>query len=795
MPSDLRRALRSLARRTYAAVVVLTLALAFCLPTVVLSTLDRHFWRPLDLVDPERLFTLQLLVEDGSLPPLSHPEYVQLRDAGDATYSLAGFGQLDFTLVANGAPVRATLSLVSPNFFTVLAAQPVIGRLPALSDTRADRTASLVLSHRAWTTHFGRDAEVVGRSVRLGGQPFTVIGVTRNPLPGPAHDPDFWAPLQALPRLVPDIGDALLGPTGRWLTAVGRLRGSTSRDDAVAVATLAQERLPEAAVATRTGDWRFVLRPVNLARLGPGSFQAATGLLDLLLAISAFLLLAACCNVALLLLTRGGERAHELAVRRTLGASPLDLVRPFAVELLLLAAAGGTVALLLLRWLGPVVAALPQLAPLGGTAGAGASVVPWTLAVAGSVWATACFGALLLLALRPPALTGTPSPTTTGRGGRRRALVTVQVAVTCALVVAAGLMARSAWNVASVPHGFAPQGVLIARVHSASDSAAEGQAFHRRLLAELRSDPTVASAALGWHAPLGSTMLRVAVETPATSLEVAGNVVSPDYFRTLGVAVLEGRDFTDADDADAPPVAVVNRTLAGRLWPGRSAIGQVLGFPRSGGDRTVVGVVDDTRYASLTERVLPLAYLPLAQRFFPTTFIHVRSATGAPTTLPHLRRLVAGLDPGAPLSDAGLLHERIEAALDRWRTPALLAGLIALATLVLTTCGLYGVVSLAVRQRTRELAVRAALGADAASLRRVVLAHGLRPVAVGALIGLAGSAPLTRLLDSRLYGIAPHDPPAVMAGLVVLLGAGALACYGPARRAARLDPAAALRSE
>ena len=795
MRGDLRRALRSLARRrTYAAAAVLTLALAVSLPVVVLSTLDRHFWRPPDLVDADRLFTLQLLAADGSFPPLSHPEYEQLRDAGDAAYSLAGFGQLDFTLVAGGAPVRATLALVSPNFFTVLGAQPVLGRLPARADHRADRAASLVLSHRAWTTHFGRDPAVVGRSVRLGGRAFVVGGVARNPLPGPAHDPDFWAPLRALPWLVPDVADALLGPTGRWLATVGRLHASASLDAAAGLAGMARDRRPEAAIAARTGDGRIVLRPVHLARLGPGSFRASTDLLDLLLAISAFFLLAACCNVGLLL-TPGGERAHELAVRRALGASPLDLARPFAVELLLLVAAGGTVALLLLRWLGPVVTALPQLAPLGGTAGAGASVVPWTLAVAAAVWATACFGTLLVLAFRPPALAGAPSPTTTGRGGRQRALVTVQVAVTCALVVAAGLMARSAWHVASVPHGFVPQGVLIARVHSASDSAAEGQAFHRRLLAELRSDATVASAALGWHAPLGGAMLRVAVETPATSLEIAGNVVSPDYFRTLGIAVLEGREFTDSDDADAPPVAVVNRTLAERLWPGRSAIGQVLGFPRSGGDRTVVGVVDDTRYASLTERGLPLAYLPLAQRFFPTTFLHVRSATGTAVTLPHLRRLVEGLDPGAPLSDAGLLHERIEAALDRWRTPALLAGLIALATLVLTMGGLYGVVSLAVRQRTRELAVRAALGADAASLHRMVLAHGLRPVAVGALIGLAGSAPLTRLLGSQLYGIAPHDPPAVAAGLVVLFGAGSFACYLPARRAARLDPAAALRFE
>ena len=676
MTSDLRRSLRSLARRrTYAAAAVLTLALAFSLPAVVLSTLDRHFWRPLDLVDPERLFTLQLLVEDGSLPPLSHPEYAQLRDAGEAAFSLASFGQLDFTLVADGAPMRATVALVSPNFFTVLGARPVLGRLPAPSDDRADGTASLVLSHRTWTTHFGRDAAVVGRSVRLSGQAFLVAAVARNPLPGPAHDPDFWAPLGALSRLVPDTADALLGPTGRWLATVGRLHGSASHDAAAVLAGMARDRMPEAVVATRTGDRRFVLRPVHHARLGPGRFHAATGLLDLLLAISAFFLFAACCNVAVLLLTRGSERSHELAVRRALGASPLDLVRPFAVELLLLVTTGALVALLLLRWVGPGVAALPQLAPLGGTAVAGASVLLWTLAVAGVAWTLVCLWALLVLTLRPPVLPEASSPTTTRRGGHQRALVTTQVAVTCGLLVAASLLARSAWNVASIPRGFAPQGVLIARVHPASESPADGQAFYRRLLGVLRSDATVASAALGWHAPLSGATLRIAVQVPGTSLEVAGNVVSPDYFRTLGVALLEGREFTDSDDGNAPPVAVVNRALAERLWPGRPAIGQVLEFPRSGGDRTVVGLVDDTRYGSLTEPELPLAYLPLAQRFFPTAFIHVRSATGTTPTLPHLRQAVAGLDPAAPLSDAGSLRDRVDAALDRWRVPALLARL------------------------------------------------------------------------------------------------------------------------
>ncbi len=796
MPSDLRRALRSLARRpTVAAAVVLTLSLAFSLPAAVLSALDRHFWRPLGLNDPDRLLTLQLLAEDGGFPPLSHPEYARLRDIGQAAFSLAAFGQLDFTLVAGGAPRRATLALVSPNFFTVLRTRPVLGRLPVQSENLPDGTAPLVLSHGIWTTHFGRETAVVGRSVHLGGQPFTVIGVARNPLPGPAHDPDFWAPLSALSRLVPDVADALLGPTGRWFATVGRLRDSTSRDDAAALVALARDRLPEAVVAARTGDWRFVVRPVNHARLGADYHRESTGLLDLLLLLSALFLAAACCNAGVLLLARGGELAHELAVRRALGASPLRLARPFAVELLLLVTAGGMLALMLLRSFGSVVTALPQLAPLGAPDAPVGSAALWTCGVAGSAWVTVYLGLVLRLALRPPSFARAPGPATTGRGGRQRVLVTAQVAVSCALAIAAGLLARSAWNVASVPRGFGPQDVLIARVHPASDSPNEGRTFHRRLLDELCADASVASAALGWHAPLSDGSLRVAVEVPGASLEVSGNVVSSDYFRTLGIAVREGREFSDVDDADAPPVAIVNRALAERLWPGRPGIGQVLGFPRSGGDRTVVGVVDDTRYGSLTGPALPLAYLPLAQRFLATTFLHVRSATGIPITIPHLRQVVANLDPRAPLSDVRSLHERVDAALERWRGPALLAGLLAAATLALTMCGLYGVLSLSVRQRTRELAVRAALGADAGSVRRLVLAHGLRPVVVGAVFGLAGSVPLTDLIESELYGLAPYDSATLTAGLAAVFGAGALACYLPARRAAHVDAAAALRSE
>lgn len=796
VPGDLRRALRSLGRRrTFAATVVLTLALAFSIPAVVLSTVDRHFWRPLDLVDPERLFTLQLQFDDGRFSPLSHPEYVQLRDAGAEAYSVASFGQFDFTLVADGAPTRVNVALVSGNFFPLLGAAPARGRLLAPPDAAPGAAGVAVVSRRAWTTRFGRDPGLVGRAVRLGPQAFTVVGIAANPLPGPAHEPDFWVPVSALSQLLPDSAGIILGPTARWLHTVGRLRRSMSRSDAAVLAALAKNRLPADVAAARTDGWRFVARPVNHARLGPEYHRESARFLTLLALITGVFLLAACSNLVLLLLTRGAGQAHELAVRRALGASRLALVRPFAAELLVLVGAGLVAAWMALRWVGPVVSTLPQLAPLGPAVSVDTGVVLWMVAVAGATWVIVCLGSLLLTAVRPPALPGAPGSRVTGRGGRQAALAVAQVAVSGVLVFAAGLLLRSAHGVASAPPGFVPQDIVVAQLHTAGYSEAEGHALYRRLLDELRSGGLVTSAALGWHTPLSVFHLSVAVEIPGTSMEVSGNVVSGDYFRTLGIAVLEGREFTEEDHADSAPVAVVNRTLAERLWPGRSAVGRVLAFPRSGGERTVVGVVDDVRYGALAESARPLAYLPLAQRFFPRAFIHARAPVDPGVTLQHVRRALADLDPAVPLSDVRTLGDRVEEALTRWQAPALLAGLLALVTLVLAMGGLYGVLMLAIGQRTRELAVRVALGAREASLRWMVLVQGVRLVAAGALLGLAAAVPLMRFLAGQLYGIAPHDVTTLGVSLMGLLVAGGLACDLPARRAARLDTAAALRSE
>ena len=496
-----------------------------------------------------------------------------------------------------------------------------------------------------------------------------------------------------------------------------------------------------------------------------------------------------------MLLTRGAEQAHELAVRRALGASCRDLVRPLAAELLVLVGAGGLAALAALRWVGPVLSALPQVAPLGAAAGSGVGPALWTLVVAGVAWAAVCVGLLVMTSIRPPALAGVPGARATSRGGRQRILVAAQVAVSAVLVVAAGLLLRSALGVAAIPRGFVPEGIVVAQLHTAGYSDAEGHVFYRRLLDALRGGGRVSSAALAWHTPFSEFTLSISVEIPGTSLVTLGNAVSADYFRTLGVAVLEGREFTADDRAGSPLVAIVNRALAERLWSASPAVGKVLTFPRSGGDRTVIGVVDDVRYYALAESTRPLAYLPLAQHFFPRAFLHVRSPADAGATLRHVRRVLGDLDPAVPLSGAGTLDGKVDEALDRWRAPALLAGLLALVTLLLTMGGLYAVLTMTVSQRTRELAIRVALGAREASLRWMVLAEGLPLVAAGALVGLVVAVPLMRLLASQLYGVAPHDAATLAAGLIGLVAVGALACDMPARRTVHLDTASALRSD
>ena len=762
----------------------------------MLSTVDRHFWWPLDLPASDRLFTMQLQLEDGTFSPQSHPEYTQVRELGDDAFSLACFGQFDFTMVAGGAPARVVVALVSGNFFTVLGPRPAHGRLLTPLDDGPSGAPVVVVSHRAWTTHFGQDPGIVGRTVRLGSQVFTVVGVVANPLPGPAHDPDFWAPLSAVARLLPDSADALLAPAARWLSTVGRLHPPASRRDAAARTALARDRLPPDAAATRPDDWRFVALPVGYARLGPAYHRDATRFLTILVLITGVFLVAVSSNMVLAAADarrRADARVGRAARAGRVAAAARPSVRDRAARARRRRRAGGSP--------GAAVAWSPRV----GTAATGAPGPDGRLRRRRRALDAGRGGRGLGHRLPGVAgpdghpAAGAPEGGRPGADGSRHAPAGAGGHAGRAVLRTAGRRGTPVAQRRRRRGGFragSPRGTFSShRLHTADATGTDGYAFYRRLLDELENRGVVSSAAVAWHAPLSAFTLSVSVEVPGVALDVLGNAVSRDYFRTLGVALIEGREFIATDHGDSLPVAIVNRTLAERLWPGRSAVGRILTFPRSGGDRTVVGVVDDMRYRTLTEPAQPLAYLPLAQRVFSPAFLYARSSADPAITLQHLRQLTAALDPGVPLSDIHALSDRVDDALNRWRAPAQLAGILALVTLALTMGGLYGVVTLSVSQRTRELALRVALGARETAVRRMVLAQGLRLVAAGALLGLAAAVPLLMLLASQLYGVAPHDVPTVAASVLALFGAGGLACDLPARRAARLDVAAALRTE
>ena len=376
-----------------------------------------------------------------------------------------------------------------------------------------------------------------------------------------------------------------------------------------------------------------------------------------------------------------------------------------------------------------------------------------------------------------------------------------QVALSCVLLMAAGLLAQSARAVASRPPGFVPD-VLVARLIMPPNqyTPTEGMALYERLRTGLLAQPLVSSVGLAWHAPLSETALRISVVAPASAIpertETAGNLVSPGYFEALGVPVLDGRGFLPSDDPEAPPVVIVNRSFAERWWPNRQAVGRELNLPRSGGPRRVVGVVDDIRFRTLTEPVQPLVYLPLTQRYQPWAFVQIRATTGDPMrALNTLRSAVADLDPQIGIGGPHTLEDDVQASIAEWRGPASLSGLLALVTLFLTMGGLYATLATSVTQRTKEMAIRRALGSQDVHVRRLVIGQGLLLAAVGIAIGLGASTVVMRYLESLLYSVTPRDvnTQLVVVGLLALLAY--LSCRGPARRAARADPMMALRAE
>ena len=803
---DLRYGSRTLARTpALTTTAVLTLMLAISVACVIVSAAVRAERSPV-VPEADRLLCFYPFdIEHGRFTLFSYPEFVQLRDLSHDTMSLAAVGvDLELTVLLPERAIRAAVAVVSGNYFAVLGSPPTLGRPLTPSDDIAGATPVVMLAERAWEAFFERDPDIVGQMLRIGAFEYTVIGVASNPLTGPAYEPDVWVPLAQTVQLVPaDGADVLKRPTASWLTFVGRMRPDIDLRQVESFLAVATPQLSsEDGASMRRDEWRIDALPVNRVSLGPETHETTTRLLFVLTLLTVGFLLAACSNTTLLMVTRGAERAHELAVRSALGATTANLVRLRAWEVLMLVALGSAMALVALPWIGRLVA-MPQLADLALTTTIDRYTVITLCLIAVSVAVVILAGTALGIEARLKwrGLGLDHGPRVTRRTRLRQVLVIVQVALSCVLLVAAGLLVQSARAVASIPPGFVPD-VLVTQLFTPTDryTPEETNVFYERLRASLLDQTLVSSVGLAWHAPLSEMYLSVLVEVPGTAdpepTSMAGNIVSPGYFETLGVPVLNGRAFLRGDDLDAPPVVIVNRSFAERWWPTRPAVGREIVLPRSGGRRRVVGVVENVRYRTLTEPAQPLVYLPLAQRFQPWVFVHLRTASDDPMlALSTVWSAVADLDPQIGVGAARTLEDDVNRSLAEWRGPASLSGVLGLVTLLLTMGGLYATLASLVSQRTKEMAIRRALGAQDSQVRRLIIGQGLLLAAVGLVLGLGATTVVMGYVESFLYGVAPRDvsTQVAVAGLIGLVAW--LSCRVPADRAAKADPMMALRAE
>lgn len=826
MLSDLRRdsryAVRTLFREPgFTAVVVITLALGIGATAAIFSAVDAVLLQNAPVAEPDRLVsvymtqTVPATTNPDAGPQIfgsSYPDYVDLRDSG-VLEGLATFAGIALTLDADGVLERIGAEVVSGNYFDVLGIDPVVGRAFSPEEDRAGSPVRVVvISHRLWQQRFGADPGIVGRSITLNGSSYTVIGVAPLRFQGAelGDVADAWVPMALQEEVRPPSAGAIRQRLGslrmlgardvRWLDMAGRLRDGTSVTEAAAALDVVGRRLA-AAYPQSNRDMSATAVPLGE---GPGLRIEARPVLGLLGAGVVAVLLIACANVASLLLARAVTRRREVAVRVAIGAGRAQLVRQWLTESVLLGVLGAAGALLVARWTTPILYGFGI--PEGIDLSLNARVFAFALAMGiatGLIFGLAPIAQLLrrdtLTALRDE---GTGIATGIRAARLRSAFVVLQVALSLVLLVGAGLFLRTLQQAYAADLGYQLNRMLVAEIDpDDSYSFEKGQAIYSDLLDRLDGMPGVVAAGAARVTVLSGGQRTGGVSVDGQPIRpdrgnarpVRINVVSAGYLEAMGIAVLRGRDFRAGDVQTSPRVAIVSRSLADLLWPSTDPIGEVL--VTSASRLEVVGVVPDTVYRSVTERgPLPFYYVPLAQNYESAVTLHVRTEGDPIAILPAVRQLVRDVDPRLAVLRPRRLVDEFSRSMTEQRTMATFIGLLSAVALILAAVGLYGVMAYATRQRTTEVGLRLALGATPRSILNLVLLRGARLVATGLALGLLGAFASVRFVRARLFGVEPTDAVTWLAVCALLLAVALIACVVPARRAMRIDPAAALKS-
>jgi predicted permease len=813
---DVRHGLRMLVKTPgFSLTVVLTLALGIGANAAVFSIINTLLLRPLPVADPDNLYVLSVLHQDNEQPhPLSWPDYVDYRDRSGVFSDLAAYSLSFAGLSADGRADRILVGYVTGNFFSMLGLAPARGRLILPTEGRkpgADPV--IVLGHTYWARRFNADPSVIGRQVLINGRPFTVVGVVPEKFMGvyALVEFDAYAP-EAMLTPESDYKELIERRDNHDLRVLGRLKSGVSLAQAQsAVDVLARQLEQQYPVTNKTVRARII--PEHLARPEPNTADSNPFVAGVFLVLVGLVLLVACVNVVNLLMVRATVRQRELAVRAALGAGRRRLIRQLLTESLLLAAAGGLGGAALGRWLSATLAGitLPMDLPIRFD-------LTFDWRVFGYI-AVVALGSGLLVGLAPALRAARVDLNDVLReGGRgmadgsahhrfRSVLVVGQVAVSLVLLVAAGLFVRSVQRAQSVDLGFHPQHVLNLSMDVSQQAYTEprGRAFYRDVEARVRALPGVESVSYAYSVPFGYYNSSEFVEaegqpvSPDRRRPIAGyNAVGPEFFRTLGVTVVKGRGFSDRDDERAGRVAVVNELMAARFWPGQDPIGKRFRMQDGKGEwLEVVGISKNGKYSYIFEDPRMYFFVPLEQQYRAMRSLLVR-AGGAPELLaPAIQKEIRALDPDLPVYDVRSMMRVLDGPNGFFllQMGALFGGGLGLLGLVLALIGIYGLVSYTASQRTQEIGVRMALGAQPRDILRLVLGHGLLLVSVGIGVGLLAAAGLAQLLKNLLFGVSTVDP-ATFVGVPLVLGAmAALASYVPALRATRVEPMLSLRQE
>ena len=805
--SDLRIALRSLARSPALAVITTAILAVGIGMAIAMSTIVRTvIVQRLPVQTQQELVVLRAFVGNHEVW-LSTDDQKGFRREARTLRDVAGVGVLQVAAPSILGDVTYSLRsvAVSGNLFEMLGARPALGRLIRSADDATGLRHAVVLSYRAWREKFGGDSSVLGKSIGDPWDPdyhiadYVIVGVAPPGLDFPAGVDD-WYTYQGDPRTFPSSAGVTVGRLAPGATA------GAARSEWLAF----RERAYEQSLTRSNASGRFHITRAEVVSLADEVLGSSTTILSILSAAVVLLFLIACLNVGNLLLLRAATRSHELAVRRAVGASFGDILSTLLAEGIVIAILGGAMGFLTAEaLLHALVAAAPaQLPRVDDISLAGAPVLTAALI---SLLATLLFGVAPGLAVARGSL-ASPLRIDTRAGGRTRQrrrlqqiLVAAQTALAVVTLAGAGLLIHSLERLERLDLGFNPSHLSVFSVSFpivTYDSAAKIAALGRELLPVLRATPGVTALSTVEARPfLGFDfgvigLLHDGGSTSDTATAVASGIGDPDLFRTLGIPVIRGRAFLTSDDERGPPVAVVSHALAEEFWPGENPIGKRVGRLIGGTVtwRTVVGEVGDAHLRALRVAT-PMVYFPSEQFGGWTTTVAVRTSASFSTVLPMLRRALAQVDPRLTIWDAHSFEDLLGTQLATPRVSSFLLGAFALVALLLAAIGLYGVMAFTVREETREIGLRMALGAGPERVRRDVLSRALSTIALGAAAGLLGAVASSRVLSGLLFQVHPADPIALGAACLLLGLVALAAAYVPARRATRVDPAIALRSE